>query len=492
MGNEIFELKHIFGLKIKEIRQEKAITYQELREKTGMSISYLSEIENGKKYPKGDKIMLLSEALDVSYDELVSLKVPRKLEPIIGLIQSDFFKAFPLKDFGLNPQKLVEIVAQDPEKINAFINTILQISRNFELKHEQFYYAALRSYQELHNNYFIDLEQSVHNLNLEFPELSEIPFTERTLTEILLQIGVRVSFDGLSENEILKDVRSLYQSKERLLLINNGLSSGQKNFLLAKEIAFQWLKLKKRPLSTPPIGQFDFESLLNNHKAAYFAAALMMPESRIVSDVKAFASESAWNEDNFLALLNSYDVTPEMLLQRLTNILPTHLGVKNLFFLRFVGEDFGKKFTLTKELHLAGQHNPHANGLSEHYCRRWISIDSASTIFRNEQKSDLVIKTQISNYKDKESSDMCISIAFPNISNKDEVVSVTLGFLINADSIKALKFINDKQIRRREVNTTCERCAIMNCRERAALPTVFNQQKKQEQLVTMVADLAAK
>ena len=54
MGNEIFELKHIFGLKIKEIRQEKCITYQELREKTGMSVSYLSEIENGKKYPKAD------------------------------------------------------------------------------------------------------------------------------------------------------------------------------------------------------------------------------------------------------------------------------------------------------------------------------------------------------------------------------------------------------------------------------------------------------
>ena len=87
MPKEIFEFKLIFGLKLKEIRNEKGISYQELREKTGLSLSYLSEIENGKKYPKGDKIMILAKALGVSYDELVSLKVPRKLEPIVNLIQ---------------------------------------------------------------------------------------------------------------------------------------------------------------------------------------------------------------------------------------------------------------------------------------------------------------------------------------------------------------------------------------------------------------------
>ncbi|MFT5641797.1 MAG: transcriptional regulator with XRE-family HTH domain [Cyclobacteriaceae bacterium] len=490
MGNEIFELKHIFGLKIKEIRQEKQITYQELKEKTGMSISYLSEIENGKKYPKADKIMLLSDALEVPYDELVSLKVPRKLQPIIGLIQSDFFKAFPLMDFGLNPQKLVEIVSQDPEKINAFINTILQISRNFELKQEQFYYAALRSYQELQNNYFSELELSVHNLNLEFPELSDIPFTEKTLTEILLQIGVRVSFEGLAEEELLKDVRSLYKSKERLLLINNGLNSGQKNFLLAREIAFQWLKLKKRPSSTPPIGQFDFEAILNNHKASYFAAALMMPEARFVKDVKGFTSLKEWNAEKFMALSSSYDVTPEMLLQRLTNILPAHFGVKNLFFLRFLGEDDGKKFTLTKELHLSGQHNPHGNGLSEHYCRRWISLESVNQIFRAEDKPEYVVQTQISKYHDNDNSDMCISIAFPNISNNNEVVSVNLGFLMTEEHKKQLPFLNDKQINRREVNKTCERCDIMNCRERAASPKVYYQHQKQQQLEKAISKMS--
>lgn len=482
MGDGIFELRHIFGLKIKEIRQEKGITYQELKERTGMSVSYLSEIENGKKYPKGDKIMLLSEALDVPYDDLVSLKVPRKLQPIIDLIQSDFFRAFPLQQFGLNPQKIIEIVSQDPEKINAFINTVLQVSRNYELKQEQFYYAALRSYQELQDNYFDDLERAVEELNLEFPELSEIPFREKTLTEILLQLGVRVSFDTISMNTTLKNIRSLYDPNQRLLHINSGLTSGQMNFVLGREIAFQWLKYKNRPLSTPPMAKHDFEAILNNYKASYFSAALMMPEDRVIQDITAFSKLPEWSADGFLDFLNKYDVTPEMLMQRLTNVLPRHFGIKDLFFLRFLAEDKGKKFTLTKELHLSGQHNPHANELNEHYCRRWVSLDNAYDVFK-QQNSLIKARVQVSKYWGTENQYLCLSLAFPNVSNPEEVVSVTIGFLVNQRIKAQLKLVDEQTIPNREVNTTCERCAIVSCRERATLPNVFNDQKRKEEIV---------
>ncbi len=37
-------------------------------------------------------------------------------------------------------------------------------------------------------------------------------------------------------------------------------------------------------------------------------------------------------------------------------------------------------FEITKELHLSQLHNPYANALNEHYCRRWISIKSIKHI----------------------------------------------------------------------------------------------------------------
>ena len=55
---------------------------------TGLSKSYLNEIEKRKKYPKRDKIVLLSEALETTYDQLVSLKlikIWRQLERFCSL-----------------------------------------------------------------------------------------------------------------------------------------------------------------------------------------------------------------------------------------------------------------------------------------------------------------------------------------------------------------------------------------------------------------------
>ena len=89
-------IRQIFGLKVRELRSKKGFSYQDLSKETGLSVSYLNEIEKGKKYPKGDKIMSLAQALGVSYDHLVSLKVSKKIEPVVDLLQSDFFRELPL------------------------------------------------------------------------------------------------------------------------------------------------------------------------------------------------------------------------------------------------------------------------------------------------------------------------------------------------------------------------------------------------------------
>ncbi len=486
MTDEVFGLKQIFGLKIKEIRQDKGITYQQLREETGLSVSYLSEIENGKKYPKSDKIMLLSKALKVQYDDLVSLKVPKKLQPISDLVQSDFFRAFPLKEFGLDPQKLVEIVSQDPTKVNAFINTILQISRNYELKNEKFFNAALRSYREIQNNYFEDLEERASDLNLEFTELAEIPFNQKTLSTILLQLGVRTEFQQFSKEADLQDIRSIYQPHLRKLLINEGLHPGQINFIISREIAFQWLRLKKRSFSTPSMGEQDFESILNNYQASYFAAALMMPEKMLVEDFKKFANQEQWNPESLIELLRKYNVTPEMLFQRLSNVLPKHFDLKSLFFLRFVGK--GGNFTLTKELHLTNTQNQHGNELNEFYCRRWASLKGITEVMKRGGKG-VMAKAQIEKYLATGQEYLCLTFAFPNVSNPNEAISVTVGFLVNKKSRELLKFLSDPDIEFCEVNTTCERCGLTDCKERASKPTIYDKITKDKLRQTGISEL---
>src|SRR6476469_3406821 len=108
----------IFGLKLRELRQERSLSPAELGRVCDVSVSYLNEIEKGKKYPKADKILSLSQALSVRYDQLTSLELPRRLEPIAELLNSKMLKEFPLDMYGLEPARIIELIANAPAKMN--------------------------------------------------------------------------------------------------------------------------------------------------------------------------------------------------------------------------------------------------------------------------------------------------------------------------------------------------------------------------------------
>ncbi|MEM6687469.1 MAG: helix-turn-helix transcriptional regulator, partial [Bacteroidota bacterium] len=114
-------IKLIFGLKLKQIRTEKSLSLFGLSKLTGLSKSYLNEIEKGKKFPKTDKIVVLSEKLEVPYDQLVSLKLDKNLAPVGEILQSKILKEIPLELFGIQESTLIDIVANAPVKVNAFI-----------------------------------------------------------------------------------------------------------------------------------------------------------------------------------------------------------------------------------------------------------------------------------------------------------------------------------------------------------------------------------
>lgn len=120
----------LFGLKVKQLRQQLNLSFADLSEKAGMSVSYLNEIEKGKKYPKGEKIQTLAKALNVSPANLTSFEVDEGLAPVHDLLQSNFLNELPLERFGIDLAKVVEIIAGAPSRVGAFISTLLELSRN--------------------------------------------------------------------------------------------------------------------------------------------------------------------------------------------------------------------------------------------------------------------------------------------------------------------------------------------------------------------------
>ena len=212
--NEI--LRMILGFKVRYLRQKLELSYQELSGKTGLSTSYLNDIEKGKKYPSPGKVQALARAFGIDYNDLVSTKATKKLQPIIDLLNSNFFKLFPLKEFGISPEKLLEVFLNSPDKVNAFISTIFKLGRHYQVGEEQFYSVALRSYQDMHNNYFGEIELAVKNFQKENNVNEPLPLSQTFLMEKLSDsFGIQTIVKELPQEQRGQYLRSYFKVDEK-------------------------------------------------------------------------------------------------------------------------------------------------------------------------------------------------------------------------------------------------------------------------------------
>jgi transcriptional regulator with XRE-family HTH domain len=64
------EIQRILGGRIRGFRKQKQLSQADLAEKAGISITFLSSIERGNKYPASVTLSKIVNALDVSVSEL--------------------------------------------------------------------------------------------------------------------------------------------------------------------------------------------------------------------------------------------------------------------------------------------------------------------------------------------------------------------------------------------------------------------------------------
>ncbi|MFN0174819.1 MAG: helix-turn-helix domain-containing protein [Saprospiraceae bacterium] len=483
----------IFGLKVKQFRQERGWNFEELSQRTGISISYLNEIEKGKKYPLVEYRKRLAEELEVPYDFLISPELTKEFAPLGELLHSKFLNELPLDLFGIGMQPLVEIIASDPAKVNAFISALLEIARVYALREEHFYFAALRAYQELRNNYFEEIELAASD----FVQTHQLPknggVSLAMLTEILeKKHGCSIISNGLDAYEPLHWLRSVYNPHSRRLLLNGQLNKHQRTYQLAKELGFNELGLKERPWASNFLRVNSFEEVLNNYKAAYFAVAILVNRESFVQDIGHFFSNEKWDADRLLGFMTKYQASPEVLFQRF-NVLTKDFGLDKVFFQRVIHDLDRDAFEMDKELHLNRRHQPHATGLGEHYCRRWLSISLLRQMKNQQTKSDnpnlQVVGIQREVFVASGEEYLCIAIAKPGHPTPGRNVSVTLGVLLDDHTKQRIRFWDDPAIPKRTVNVTCQRCALEDCTERAASPTIVIRREERKKMEEMLREL---
>lgn len=482
------QIRLIFGLKLKQTRNEKGLSLFGLAKLTGLSKSYLNEIEKGKKYPKPDKIVSLAKALEIPYDELVSMKLTGPMAPVSDIIMSGILKEIPLELFGIEENQLLDIISSAPEKVTSFVSTLFEIARHYHIDRDQFYLTALRSYQEQHFNYFEEIEKEVVKCARKYQINLDHQISSKELEEILTEeFGYHIDNNTPLENDYPEQIRSAFIPKEKKLIIAPSVTEAQRVFILAKELGYAHMGITERPHTFTWIKFDHFDEVLNNFKASYFAGALTLPEKQMVQGVQEVLSSSEFTGEQLLNTLLKFTESAETFFQRLTNILPHHFGLKDMFFLRFGMENNMKSPIITKEFHLSKNHQPQANHQHEHYCNRWVSTELLNHPGRYPSKNGVRAGIQLSEYPNGQTY-LILSASNDDPFQSGNSRSVCIGIEINSKQKRKVKFL-EKVGEQRKVGVTCERCPVQNCDVRASEPTVLQKEAMNTELERRVRKL---
>jgi len=462
-------LRFVFGMKLRGLRLDKGFSLKDLAKKTGLSPSYINEIEKGKKYPKTEKIMVLAEALEEKYEDLISLELKRDLQLVQNLLDKKFLTGIPFDLFGIPAATVFELLAERPKKMGALVGTMLEIARAHNIQIDDFFFALLRSYIDMHENYFPSLEEAAHTAAQEKGLHWNLPpaTLKQQLIQNLADKRITVLEQDLGEiSTDLKEISYFVGERGKTFYLSSRVDLPEQIFILARELGFQELRLKARPQSSLILNLDSFDQLFNHFSASYFASSLLIPEKEITADLKKFFAEEVWDPKSLETLLNKYPCSYESLFHRMTQILPKQFGLKHLFFLRYEYDLSLKKYEIARELHLSNPQGPHRIKGNEHYCSRWLIHRLTQQQHREPEK--LAAGIQRSRFNDTENEYLILSVAFRKPLHPRMITSVCIGLLTNPALSKKIPWSSSADIASYVVGETCERCSVKNCQERSA------------------------
>lgn len=463
-------IRLILGLKIRQLRIDKELQLKTLAQSTGISISYLNEIEKGKKNPKPAKLAIIAEALDVSYDWLVSLQLGSELGPFSNLLQSDLLQQLPLETFGINRASLVELFAQEPANAASLVAAIRNTAQVAGFDMDLFNRQAIRAYKEMRKHHFSELESAV--LDLCRTMSSKIPVNPNAeqLRNLLVE---EFKYSIESGDFVSEGLYAVFLKKNRpVLLMNRLLGEERKKHMLAREIAFSALNLQNRPGFVPGVNNSGFEVLLNDFKANYFAAALLTNGHRFKNDVEAVFSSKQWQPWKIEDILSQFRLSPELFILRLLAILPQNSGTQRLFYSRMEKRIDEKRFDIVEEAHINDNFFMHETQSKGHYCRRWSAIRSLneleSELSRRKVNDEKLIEASI--IRDISGGDtfLSITIAESAYPMRNSLISYNLSILLEPEQTQKVGFLEDPKLKSVELGHLCETCTIASCRERVA------------------------
>ncbi len=503
---------------LKRRRKEKKFNRFDISERANISPSFYSELETGRKSASGETLRRITKALDMSIDELQSDRYDAALEALL-----DF------QDPDIAIKEGIELLDKAPHLAKAIPRLLANVARVHDRgsKKEVIYPILLRDYQAENLNHFPAIEDEARQFLAEHPPRGISPDAHdlHGILRYVFKYTIKSNHDFHEQQYAhLPIIRSMWMRKgtQNYLLLNQHLLPSQQAFELAKEIAYNlpFLRTKEtlahRVPTSPRIGVHSYTQILNAFKASYFAGALLMPHDALEEDLAAFFDQPTFARERLWGMLEKYHVTPEMLLHRLTEILPgKRFGIKKLHFLRFQHNRSippeppeWRVFYLTKLLDLDSLRFPYVESSSEKYCRRYNAIQALrdmrralddGTVSEEDLYTRPMIRVQRSRFANEAYRDhtyLSITMARPLTLQPDILLSVTVGFVIDEHFKNTVRFWNDTTniephgTEVIEVGHTCQRCPLdqTQCPDRAAEAIIFREEERNKEMAQLLSE----
>ncbi|MEA1904233.1 MAG: helix-turn-helix domain-containing protein [Actinomycetota bacterium] len=308
----------VLGRRLRHYRKKAGLTLDQVGMEVGKPAPYLSLLENGKKEPRITLVMDLAAALDVGVGELLDPSPPSKRDALeISLIQSQqtsLFESLGLPAVKPNARMDNETLAHIVGLHEALRQkSSLESAGSEEVRRAN---GAVARHLSESDGYLEELEWAAQDALKASGYTGEGPFSSRNLIDLSSHAG----FDLRPIDDMPFFARSIVDMANRRIYIaqRNELRTRQARKAILQTLAGFLLDHE----AEPPLETF----LRQRVETAYFAAAVLAPESAVVNRLAAAKEQHDIDVEDVKEL---FYVSYEMAAWRTANLLTRHLDMRS-------------------------------------------------------------------------------------------------------------------------------------------------------------------
>ncbi len=288
------DAKLFLGHKLRGLRQDSALTQADLAERLGLSLSYVSQLENNQRPVTATVLVALSRAFGIDVGEFAEDDHERIVADLRETLTDPLFagQAPGLQEVkqavsvAPNVARSLLLLHSETHRLRERLRAVDESLTSPEGAHDaaMLPYEEVRDYFHYHNNYIDTLDRAAETLS------GRIGLGGDDATRLLadhlrdaLDVRVDAGLDDPSAQQFWR-----FDAKARAIAVNPALDRASIAFMLAHHIGLLSLADELDDIvAASGLTSHDAQAICRVALANYFAGALLMPYGRFLETARA-------------------------------------------------------------------------------------------------------------------------------------------------------------------------------------------------------------